>query len=58
MSFLQSITDTTEQINQYMDNVSLHPLDITQSDFKQWIEWSSDFELKNLEMFGEKMNLL
>ena len=31
--FLPSVTDKKEGINQYMENVSLHPVEITQVHF-------------------------
>ena len=34
--FLPSITDRSEDINQYLKNVSISPIDITQKQFDDW----------------------
>ena len=52
--FLPSATDRKKGLNHCMDNVSLQPVEITQTNFAEWIESSIDFEPQNLGMFGEK----
>ena len=39
--------------DQYLNNVIIRPVDIVQSDFKQWTESGEDFESHYLELFGE-----
>ena len=34
--FLPAITDRSKDINQYLNNVSISPIDITQSQLKDW----------------------
>ena len=52
--FLPTITDRKEKINQYLDNISLHPVDITQAEFKELSKNPLGFELQNFETLGEK----
>ena len=42
--FLSSVTDRSEEVNQYLNNVSIRPVDIVQNNFKQWIDSGKDFE--------------
>ena len=46
--FLPSITDRSEEINQYMNCVNIHPLDIDQKNF------GADFNPSCLDFPGEK----
>ena len=51
---LPSTTDRSESINQYMDHVSLHPIDCPYESFRQYSKTgddfvSQDFELRDLE---------
>ena len=55
--FLSSVTDRSEEVNQYLNNVIIRPVDIVQSDFKQWTESGEDFESHYLELFGEKRRI-
>ena len=54
MPLVAFITDRKEVVNQFMDNVSLCPVEVIQADFKEWIESSGTFEPPILEMFGAK----
>lgn len=55
---MPSATDRKKGLNHCMDNVSLQPVEITQTNFAEWIESSIDFEPQNLGMFGEKESSL
>ena len=46
-----------EDVNKYLNNVSIKPLDITQADFKQWTESGLDLEPQYLELSGEKKKI-
>ena len=52
--FLPSVTGRSEEVNQCLNNVSIKPVDIVQSDFKQWIVSGKDSESHYLDLFGEK----
>ena len=55
--FLSSVTDRSEEVNQYLNNVSIRPTGIAQYDFNQWIESGEDFEPHYSELFGEKKHI-
>lgn len=54
---LLSITDGDESRDQYLNNVSLHPVDITQAEFKELSKNSSKFQSQFLENYREKRNI-
>ena len=49
--FLPSITDQSEEINKYLTNVSVTPIDITQNQLNVWAD-STDFNPAELDLFG------
>ena len=49
--FLPSITDCSEEVNQYLKNVSITPLDITQEQLNVWAQ-NSHFDPAKLDMYG------
>lgn len=49
--FLLSITDRTEDINQYLKNVSIFPIDIKQEQLDVWAE-NTPFNPAKLDLFG------
>ena len=49
--FIPAMTDCCENINQYMNNVSLIPIDIKQSQFNAWAD-NSSFTPFHLDMSG------
>lgn len=51
--FLSSVTDRSEEVDQYLNNVSIRPVGIAQYDFNQWIESGEDFEPHYSELFSE-----
>ena len=55
--FLPSVTDRAEEINKYLNDVSLLPIDITQGDFKQWLP-DQNFEPHYLDLFGENKKIM
>ena len=56
--FLTSITDRSEEINKYMNNASLCPIDITQLDFSQRLEVDQLFEPHHLDLVGENKEIM
>ena len=55
--FLPAITERSEDINQYLNNVSISTIDITQSQLNDWSGTKSD--TSKLNLFGlEKIRLL
>ena len=54
--FLPSITNRSEDINQYLKNVSISPIDITQKQFDDWAGY--EFNPAKLDLFGpDKSNM-
>ena len=49
--FLPSITDRSEEINKYLNNVSVTPIDITQNQLNTWTDLK-DFNPAELDLFG------
>ena len=49
--FLLSVTDRSEEINQYLPNVFISPIDIKQVQFDVWANITS-FDSSNLDSFG------
>ena len=47
---LPSITDRSEEINKYLNNVSVTPIDISQNQLNTWAE--TDFNPAELDLFG------
>ena len=54
--FLPSITDRNEDINQYLKNVSIFPIDITQKQFHDW--GSCEFNPAKLDLFGPDKSIM
>lgn len=54
---LSSIADKKENINQYMDTVSLHPVDLSQAEVRKLRENFLDLEPQNLKNFSKKRNV-
>ena len=54
--FLPSITDRSEDINQYLKNVSISPIDITQKQFDGWA--GCEFNPENLDLFGPDKSIM
>ena len=54
--FLPSITDRSEDINQYLKNVSISPIDITQKQFDDWA--GCEFNPENLDLFGPDKSIM
>ena len=54
---LSSIADKKENINQYMDTVSLHPVDLSQAEVRKLRENFLDLEPQNLINFSKKRNV-
>ena len=52
--FLSSVTGRLGNVNKYLNNVSIRPVDITKTEFKQWTESGVNLEPQYLELFGEK----
>ena len=48
--FLPAITERSEDINQYLNNVSISTIDITQSQLNDWSGTKSD--ISKLDLFG------
>ena len=48
--FLVSITDRLEEINKYLNNVSVTPIDISQNQLNTWAE--TDFNPAELNLLG------
>ena len=48
--FLPSITDRSEEINKYLNNVSVTRTDISQNQLNTWVE--TDFNPAELDLFG------
>ena len=54
--FLPSITDRSEDINKYLNNVSIFPVDITQSQLNAWA--GTDFDPSKPDLFGIEKNTM
>ena len=54
--FLPSITDRSEDINQYLKNVSISPIDITQKQFDDWA--GCEFNPAKLDLFGPDKSIM
>ena len=54
--FLLSITGRSEDINKYLNNVSIFPVDITQSQLNGWA--GTNFDLSKLDFFGLEKNTM
>ena len=52
--FLPLVTDKSGEVNKYISNISTRPVDITQADFKQWIDPDEEFDPLRLDLFCEK----
>ena len=52
--FLPSITDRSEEVNKFLNNISITHIDITQNDFNQWLEKGQSFEPHQLVLYSEK----
>ena len=46
----------SEEINQYLNNVSLSPVEITQSHLNNWAD--TTFDPTNLDLFGREKNTM
>ena len=56
--FLAKITDRSEEVNRYLNKISVTPTDITQLNFQQWLGQGRQFESLNIELYGEKKKLI
>ena len=54
--FLLSITGRSEDINKYLNNVSIFPVDITQSQLNGWA--GTNFDLSKLDFFDLEKNTM
>ena len=54
--FLPSITDRSEDINKYLNNVSIFPVHITQSQLNAWA--GTDFDPSKPDLFGIEKNTM
>ena len=54
--FLPSITNRSEDINQYLKNVSISPIDITQKKFDEWA--GCEFNPAKLNLFGPDKSIM
>lgn len=42
--FVLSITDRSNEVNQYQKNINIYPIDLTQNNFNQWLEPGHNFK--------------
>ena len=54
--FLPSITDSSEGINKYLNNVSISPIEITQQQLNSWSE--TPFDPSKLDTYGIEKNTM
>ena len=54
--FLPVITNRSKEINQYLNNVSISPIDITQSQLNDWAR--TKFDPSKLNLFGLEINTM
>ena len=54
--FLPSITDRSEEINKYLNDVSVTPIDISQNQLNTWDE--TDFNPAELDLFGMNKTIM
>ena len=54
--FLPSITDRCEDINKYLKNISISPIDITQKQFNDWAD--CEFNPAKLGLFGADKTIM
>ena len=54
--FLPSITNRSKDINQYLKNVSISPIDITQKQFNDWA--GCEFNPAKLDLFGTDKTIM
>ena len=54
--FLPSITDRLEEINKYLNNVSVTPINISQNQSNTWAE--TDFNPAELDLFGMNKTIM
>ena len=54
--FLPAITDRSEEINQYLKNVSITPIDINQNQRDTWS--GTNFDPSKLDLFGLVKNTM
>ena len=55
--FLPSVTDRLEEINQYLNNVSISPIDIKQGKLNVWSA-GSNFNPAKLDLYGEQKKVM
>ena len=56
--FLPSITERSDKVNEYLNNINITLLDSTQNNFKQWLAPGQKLEPQHLELFGEKKKVM
>ena len=54
--FLPAVTDRSEEINQYLNNISISPIDITQEQLDNWS--GSKFDPPKLDLFCLEKNTM
>lgn len=54
--FLLSVTDRSEEINQYLKNVSISPVDIKREEFDKWA--SQEFDPLQLDLYGNHKKVM
>ena len=52
--FLPSISDRSEEVNQYLNNINITPIYIIQGNFQRWLGQGEQFEPQFLELHEEK----
>ena len=52
--FVLSITDRSNEVNQYQKNINIYPIDLTQNNFNQWLEPGHNFKKNYFDLLGEK----
>ena len=57
-SAFPSITDRSVAVNKYLNNVSITPIDETQTNFQESLGKCQRYETQSLDLYGEKKKII